>query len=275
MLDIESVFDEDTSDDETVSAPDSETVETVETEVETEDEANVDDTAEDSDEETEDDDEELEYIELDGEEVTLDQIREFKKSGLREQDYTKKTQAVAEERKSVEAKAKTLDDALATLEAAESEIKALLVADLDDVDLEELKKTDYTEYQRMKELRSEREGKLGEIKAKAAKLTSESMAKERQSMIDGLGWSDESKQKADSEVLNAFLKDSGFSDSDMKTIKSAKVMMALVELANIKNAPKTAAKKKSKVKVIKSSKSLASKSSSKSNETLEDIVFGD
>lgn len=273
MLDIESVFDEDTSDT-LASTPDSTEAET-ET-VEADEDTNVDDVeSADAEDEAEDEEEELEFIELDGEEVTLDQIRELKKSGLREQDYTKKTQAVAEERKSVEAKAKSLDDALATLEAAETEIKALLVADLEDVDMDELKKSDYTEYQRMKELKSEREGKLDEIKAKAAKLTSESMAKEREAMVEGLGWSDKSKEKADREALNAYLKDSGFSDSDMRTIKSAKVMMALVELAKIKNAPKTAEKKKSKVKVIKSSKSLASKSSSKSNETLEDIVFGE
>ena len=272
MLDIDSVFDEDTSDT-LVGTPDSETPDT-EVEVEAEDETNVDDTVEDE-EEADEDDEELEYIELDGKEVTLDQIRELQKAGLREQDYTKKTQAVAEERKAVEAKAKSLDDALATLEAAESDIKALLVSDLDDVDMDDLKKSDYTEYQRMKELRAEREGKLDAIKAKAAKLTSEAMAKEREAMISGLGWSDESKQKADSETLNSFLKDSGFSESDMRTIKSAKVMMALVELAKIKSAPKSAATKRSKVKVIKSSKGIASKSSSKQNETLEDIVFGE
>ena len=38
------------------------------------------------------------YIELDGEQLTLEQIREFKQGYLRQSDYTKKTQILAQER---------------------------------------------------------------------------------------------------------------------------------------------------------------------------------
>lgn len=41
---------------------------------------------------------EPEVFEIDGEKYTLEQIREWKQSGLRQQDYTKKTQALARER---------------------------------------------------------------------------------------------------------------------------------------------------------------------------------
>ena len=49
-------------------------------------------TDESQDEVIEDEEEEQEVVEIDGKFVTLDEIRELQKGGLREKDYTKKTQ---------------------------------------------------------------------------------------------------------------------------------------------------------------------------------------
>ena len=48
--------------------------------------------------ETDDDDGE-EFLTLDGEDITLEEIREMKKGNLRQEDYTRKTQALADGKK--------------------------------------------------------------------------------------------------------------------------------------------------------------------------------
>ncbi len=46
--------------------------------------------------------EEVDEIDIDGEKVTLDDIREWKKWNLRQADYTRKTQELAREREEIE-----------------------------------------------------------------------------------------------------------------------------------------------------------------------------
>ena len=266
-LDLESVFDEDTD---TISTPESTESEAEELDNEDND---VDENAVIEDDAEDDDEEESEFIELDGKEITLDEIRELQKSEFREQDYTKKSQANADERKSLEQKSRDLDGALEVLSAAEGEIKALLVSDLDDIDMEQLKKDDYSEFQRVRDLREERQGKVDAIKAKAKDLTDKKLAEEHTILVDLLGWTDKAKRDADSQALSEYAKEVGLTDGDMSTLKSAKIMAAVIELAKLKRAPKTAEKKRSKVKVIKSSKNRV-KSEPSSSASLEDIVFG-
>lgn len=51
-------------------------------------------------------------IDLDGETFTLDQIRDFRKSGLMQEDYTRKTMALSEERKAMEAERQAMREIL-------------------------------------------------------------------------------------------------------------------------------------------------------------------
>lgn len=186
------------------------------------------------DDDTQDDDEELQAIDLDGEEVTLAQIREWKKGGLREQDYTKKTQELSEQRKAVAAKIDELSAISDSLIAGESEIKKLLVSDLDDIDLKELRETDYPEYLKMKETIKEREAKFDEIKSAAARARQSALADEQKAVVDLLGWTDPSKQEKDVAAYRKMATEYGFSERDVASITSAKVMKALVDLSNLK-----------------------------------------
>lgn len=65
----------------------------------TEDEEDEADSEEESDDDAEDDDKAEQLVEIDGEQLTLEEV---KLGYLRQSDYTKKTQAVAEQRKAVE-----------------------------------------------------------------------------------------------------------------------------------------------------------------------------
>jgi hypothetical protein len=227
---------------------------------------------EEGDEELGDDEEELDVVEIDGKEVTLDEIKKALKSQFREQDYTKKTTALAEQRKAYEAKDSKLNEALNVLEAAENDLKKLAIGDLDDIDLDQLKKDDYSEYLRVKEERNERAAKVDAIKAKAAETRSEYLAEQQTQLVELLGWSDQEKKAGDIKLYQAFARDSGFTESDSRNLTSAKVMAAIIELARLKQAPKSAEAKRKKVKIFKSSKSTAKTTQSR-GESLEDLFF--
>jgi hypothetical protein len=224
--------------------------------------------AEDESDEAEDD-EELEFVDLDGEEVTLDQIREWKRGTLREQDYTKKTQALADERKALSDRMTEVDSIASTLTGVEDEIKALLVADLDDIDMKQLRKDDYEEYSRLKEERAEREEQINSLKKKAVEARQKLVAQEQADLSKSLGWDDSKKQASDVEAFNALAKDLGLSSRDMTTLTSAKVMGALIELANIKKT-KTAQPPKAERKKVKIGKKRSTQPAKAKPRSLED-----
>jgi hypothetical protein len=223
------------------------------------------------DEENEGEEEELEVVEIDGKEVTLDSIRKALSSEFREQDYTKKTTALADQRKALEAKDSKLDEALNLLASSEDQFKLLAIGDLDEIDLDQLKKDDYSEYLRVKEEREARAGKVDAIKAKAMEARNEHLAEQRAQLDELLGWNDQAKKDSDIKLYQKFAEDSGFTEADARNLTSAKVMAAIVELARLKQAPKTAESKRKKVKVFKSSKSTAKAKSQ--GDTIEDLFF--
>ena len=244
-------------------------VEANEPEVEETEGAQEEPTEQEAPEAFEDEEELEEVVELDGEEVTLDQLREWKRGTLREQDYTKKTQALADERKALASKLSEIDSTASVLLDAESEIFGLLVADLDEIDLKQLRKDDYEEYSRIKEERAEREDKLKAIKVKVAEARNVVVAQEQENLVKSLGWDDSIKKQADIDAFNELAKELGMSDRDMKTLTSAKVMGALVELAKIKKASSISEPKPERKKV-KISKKRSTPVPAKKARTYED-----
>lgn len=90
-----------------------EEVETAEETEEVEDDQPEEDDADEASSETEDDDDL--YVEIDGEEVSLAQLREWRSGGMKSKDYTRKTQELSEARREVES----------TRIATQQELKAL------------------------------------------------------------------------------------------------------------------------------------------------------
>lgn len=247
---------------------------------EAEEEAEAEDTEaeegqEDSTEQEEDDDgeeeEELEVIDLDGEEVTLDQIRKWKAGNLREQDYTKKTTALADERKALSGKLKELNTIAETLSAGEAEFKKALAGDLDDIDLKALRDEDYPEYLKVKETIKEREAKFDELKEQASKARSAFVAEQGKVLGDMLGWDDKSKSEADIAAYKDLAKELEFGDEDSSSLVSAKVMKALVELAHLKKQAK-AAPPKAKPRKVSFKKSSSPKTQRSKPITVEEGI---
>lgn len=140
------------------------------------DDAETDDTetdAEESDKEDEGDDEGAEdkdtlYVELDGEEISLDDIRDMKKSHdagkSMQADYTKKTMLLADDRKVFEADRDAFKSVKAKVEGWSLELEAMVAED-EAVDWKELKEDDPEQYIELKEKADKRKAKVAELKS--------------------------------------------------------------------------------------------------------------
>lgn len=239
-----------------VAAEEAEIVEDVAVEEEaeaTEPEAEETDEVEDGDE-----GEDLVY-EIDGQEVTEQQLKEWKTAFEREQEGTKNESEYGKLKEDLDAKAQKIDQTLEALSAAESELESLVMGDLEEIDLKSLKEEDYQEYLRTKETIEDRKKQFQDIKKKAMQVQNEKLNAEQKILNDTRGWSDTKKREQDIELLNEAIKDYGLGESDVKTLTSAKVMAALFEGAKAKRALSALSKPKSKV-VKKVPKSVKAKS---------------
>lgn len=214
-------------------------------------------------------DEESEFIELDGSEITLDQIRELQKGGMREQDYTKKTQALAEQRKALDSKVSEADGVLQVLSSIEDEIKVMLAADLEDIDLKELRESDYVEYRKTIEQKEEREKQFDDLKKKALEAKQAIAKDEGVALNSMMGWSDSGKREADISMFNDLAKELNLEAKDMATLGSAKVMGAMIELAKLKKASK-AEPPKARPKKVKIGKRSSKQPVARKPQTLND-----
>jgi len=204
---------------------------------------------------------------IDDEEVTLEQIQEWKKGTLRESDYTVKTQAVAEQRKSYEAKE-------AKLSAKEEKFNAL-ITDLEQsigdqeskIDWDELADDDPSQYLKEKAKIEKKQASL--IKAKESKQKAEDdkqalYVSEQQQLLPTLmpHWVDSNgatdAMSAELKVIGDYLSSQGFSDQEMNKIVDAKLWPIYADAAKfraLKDAkPETAKKLKKAHKVIKPTK---------------------
>lgn len=107
------------------------TAESEEVDAEVTDETPDDETeeaeAQDAEEETAETDEEL-FFELDGEEVSLAQIKQWKSEGLMQADYTRKTQEAAELKREAEAERVQVNQTKQALESERAQLQSVLAS---------------------------------------------------------------------------------------------------------------------------------------------------
>lgn len=113
-----------------------------------------------------DDTEEESYFDIDGEEITLDQIREWKRGFLRESDYTQKTQALSSERKEIEGIKQKQAEKLEKLDTTISELESLLQTEEESIDWDELIETDPSQYLKLQKQQKARRDKIDAVKQK-------------------------------------------------------------------------------------------------------------
>lgn len=200
------------------------------------------------------------YYDIDGEEVSLEDVRKWKSGHMMQSDYTKKTQEVAEERKTVQAERKQLSEGLETLAAIESEIEGLIIGDQSNLD-QLLEEGDTEQYLRTQKQLEARKGKLAEVKQKYAKLKESMLSEAATKLHESLGWSDpekgQAKKQADIAAINDYRQTAGITDAEFSSVTSPAIIGAILEAAKYR---KLMAEKPSVTKkVVKTPKAVKPK----------------
>lgn len=170
------------------------------------------------------------YYEIDGEEVSAADIQKWKSGHMKDADYTKKTQALAEERKAFSKSKSDLDTRLTELDALQSEIEKAILGDLSEVDLEQiLNEKGSEEYLKVQSQIERRKKEYSALTDKYNKLKQSQIAESQKALSDALGWSDPSKYEQDVKAITGYVKDVGITDAEFSKVTSPKVMEAILK----------------------------------------------
>lgn len=266
--DAESTTEEVTTEtEEDVNQPVEEDVETTETE--------ESDNADDEPSPEGDDQEESLYVDLDGEEVSFDDIKEWKNGHLRQADYSRKTDALAQERKSFEAEKSELSTKAESLQQLTAQLEAEIGAE-DEVNLDELREDDPEEYIKLTERNAKREkllSKAKELSKPDNKISDADVAAEQKLMIESNPhWIDKEGKatkayKDEMKSLDTYFSTNGWSQDEISGIYQSKHMGALIKAAKydaLQGKKKAIVKEVRKAPVIKKGKANTSNTASRS-----------
>lgn len=225
--------------------------------------------------------EEALYIDLDGEEVSLDQVKDWKANGLMQADYTRKTQALADDRKSLETDTSNLSTALEEVRTLTAELEAQIGAE-DEVNMEELREDDPEEYIAQKERNEKREKLLAKSKESLTvtkSVSQEDVAAEQAKLMENNPeWVVDGKAtdayKSDMKALDGYLKANGWTQEEFSEVYQSKHMQALIKAAKfdaLKSKTKTISEKRKKAPVVKKGQSKSIKKAE--SRKIEDIFY--
>lgn len=219
----------------------------VDEELDTQDDESSDETtdeqSEDSDEAEEDEQPQVFSVKVDGKEIEVT-LEELQQGYSRTQDYTRKTQQIAETRKQVEAEAAAI--------RAEREQYAQLLGALQQqlesageqpIDWDRLYAEDPIEWVRQRELvrdKQERQAAIQSEQQRLSQLTQQqraeemkaTLAKESEELIKAIPeWKDEKKAKAEKALLIEFGQKVGYSEEELKNVFDHRAVITLRKAA--------------------------------------------
>ena len=200
---------------------------------------------EQSEEEEEPEEEEQQQtftVKVDGKEVTVT-LDELQKGYSRTQDYTRKTQQIAEVRKQVEAETQAVRAEREQYAQLLGALQAQLQSSEPQVDLDRLYHEDPIEWVRQKEVMRERQEKLGAIQAEQQRLSQlaqyeqqrameAQLASQQEALLAALPeWKDPKKAKAEKALVIESAKAAGFTDEDLKSVYDHRLVLLLRKAA--------------------------------------------
>lgn len=219
----------------------------VDEELDTQDDESSDETtdeqSEDSDEAEEDEQPQVFSVKVDGKEIEVT-LEELQQGYSRTQDYTRKTQQIAETRKQVEAEAAAI--------RAEREQYAQLLGALQQqlesageqpIDWDRLYAEDPIEWVRQRELvrdKQERQAAIQSEQQRLSQLTAQqraeemkaTLAQEQAALIQAVPeWKDEKKAKAEKALLIEFGQKVGYSEEELKNVFDHRAVITLRKAA--------------------------------------------
>ena len=194
---------------------------------------------------TDNEDEDL-YVEYKGREINLKDIDEWEQGHLRQADYTRKTQELADSRKDFEAeqegftgKQSKLSEQLLTLEAMIAE------DDLSSEALTELREYEPEQYIKHLEKQSRRKDFLKEAKSNATPKSTVNVQEEQATLIRANPqWLNNGKATEaytkDMDALSSYYTDNGFTQEQVNAVNgNALIAQAVIEAARAKSLGKT------------------------------------
>lgn len=192
--------------------------------------------------EAEGEEEEALYVEIDGEEHNLDDVKKWRDGHMMQSDYTKKTTALAEERKAFDAERESERGTLTKTKSEVSEMRdqlAVLVAEDEEIDWAELKEDDPDKYIELKEKADKRIETLAKIKAERETPSDDPalvQAEQRKLFAANPAWLDEEGKvtdayKKDVALINGYAAKAGFEAEEFSKMVNANMMNALLKAA--------------------------------------------
>ena len=197
---------------------------------------------EESADEPEADEGEKVTIEVDGKtvELTKAELADAYKNGLRQADYTQKTMAVADARKTAEAetaKARNERQAYATdLQKLSAQLEGALQQQ-NQIDMEALINSDPVEAMKQQHLFQKRQAALQETQQRLYAIDQQSQAEraqeaasfrasQQQELLAKLpDWKDPTKAQAETAAIRTFLKNQGFDDGELAGINDHRAVL--------------------------------------------------
>jgi hypothetical protein len=192
--------------------------------------------------EANDDEEDSQFIELDGKEISLSDVREGLNNGLMQKDYTKKTTELSEERKTFEAERTTERENLLKESAKVTEMRdmlTVLVAEDEAIEWAELKDDDPDEYIKQKELADKRKEALAKVKAERETPTDDPAliaAEQGKLFAANPDWFDDKGKHtdtyaADVKLMNEYAGNAGFSGEEFAVMTRAHHLQTILKAA--------------------------------------------
>lgn len=205
-----------------------------------------DETSEEQSEEEEEPEEEEQQqtftVKVDGKEVSVT-LDELQKGYSRTQDYTRKTQQIAEVRKQVEQETQAVRAEREQYAQLLGALQAQLQSSEPQIDLDRLYHEDPIEWVRQKEVMRERQEKLGAIQAEQQRLSQVAQYEQQRAMEAQLAsqqeallaalpdWKDPKKAKAEKALVIESAKAAGFTDEDLKSVYDHRLVLLLRKAA--------------------------------------------
>jgi len=226
---------------------------------------------------------ELVYLDLDGKEVDLNDVRKWRDGHLMQSDYTRKTTEVANERKELQAEREEVTKLKGDLSNIQAELQALVQEDAE-VDWQELRDTDPDEYIAKKEKADKRKSAVEKLKGEATQLnvSQDEIVKEQQALFKANpSWLNDKGEptkelEADKALLDAYWKSAGFSSEDVGGMYKARYIETCLKAAKFDALDKKSKVIKSKVKkatLVTKPKKQARKLKGKSK-SAEELFYG-
>jgi hypothetical protein len=181
-------------------------------------------------------------VKVDGKEVSVT-LDELQKGYSRTQDYTRKTQQIAEVRKQVEQETYAVRAEREQYAQLLGALQTQLQSSEPQIDLERLYHEDPIEWVRQKEVMRERQEKLGAIQSEQQRLYQVSQYEQQRAMEAQLAsqqeallaalpdWKDPKKAKAEKALVIESAKAAGFTDEDLKSVYDHRLVLLLRKAA--------------------------------------------